>query len=69
MYYICIMNLNISIAEQKEIADKIRNEINVSGEPMTDLQIIQSYVIDEVESRRGDGEDISEDDILCELRP
>lgn len=60
------MITNYSTEEIHAMAQGVRDEIEI-GDPMTDLEVLASYIKDELECRRADGEDISEDDILVEL--
>lgn len=60
--------LNVTDAEQKQIqAYWESKEPDAIIQGKTFQENLQIYIADELESQRGDGEDVSEDDILTEL--
>ena len=62
------MKINLSSNEISVLAEFIKSEHHGNIEGATDTEILTMYIKDEVETQRGDGKDVSEDDVLVELQ-
>lgn len=62
------MKINLSSNEISALAEFIKSQHEGNIDGATDSEILIMYIKDEVETQRGDGKDVSEDDVLVELQ-